>query len=130
MSDSYPAENLLVDGFVILPVTNARALTGKSAVSIGTGDGIVVPTLEHYGRATRQMPREYSPENFEKTRNRVRTAPLWGVRLRSRLMHDGVSVTLRDAILRHAGKADQATHGFRRLSSKDQEAIVEFLQSL
>jgi len=97
---------------------------------VGTGDGIVVPIVEHYGRTARQMPRECSPENFEKTRNRVRTAPLWGVRLRSRLMHDGVSVTLRDAILRHAGEADQATHGFRRLSSKDQEAIVEFLQSL
>jgi CxxC motif-containing protein (DUF1111 family) len=97
---------------------------------VGTGDGIVVPTVEHYGRAARQMPRECSPENFEKTRNRVRTAPLWGVRLRSRLMHDGISVTLRDAILRHGGEADQATHGFRRLSSKDQEAVVEFLQSL
>jgi CxxC motif-containing protein (DUF1111 family) len=97
---------------------------------VGTGDGIVVPTVEHYGRAARQMPRECSPENFEKTRTRVRTAPLWGVRLRSRLMHDGISVTLRDAILRHGGEADQATHGFRRLSSKDQEAIVEFLQSL
>ena len=97
---------------------------------VGTGDGIVVPTVEHYGRAARQMPRECSPENFEKTRNRVRTAPLWGVRLRSRLMHDGISVTLRDAILRHGGEADQAAHGFRRLSSKEQEAVVEFLQSL
>ena len=97
---------------------------------VGTGDGIVVPIVEHYGRAARQMPRECSPENFEKTRNRVRTAPLWGVRLRSRLMHDGLSVTLRDSILRHGGEGDQATHGFRRLSSKDQEAILEFLQSL
>ena len=97
---------------------------------VGTGDGIVVPTVEHYGRAARQMPRECSPENFEKTRNRVRTAPLWGVRLRARLMHDGISVTIPDAILRHGGEADQAAHGFRRLSSKDQEAIVEFLQSL
>jgi CxxC motif-containing protein (DUF1111 family) len=97
---------------------------------VGTGDGIVVPILEHYGRAARQMPSECSPENFEKTRNRVRTAPLWGVRLRSRLMHDGLSVTLRDAILRHGGEADRTTHDFRRLSSTDQEAVVEFLQSL
>ena len=97
---------------------------------VGTGDGIVVPIVEHYGRVARQMPRECSPENFEKTRNRMRTAALWGVRLRSRLMHDGLSVTLRDAILRHGGEADQATHSFRRLPSRDQEAIVEFLQSL
>jgi len=97
---------------------------------VGTGDGILVPIVEHYGRAARQMPPECSPENFEKTRNRVRTAPLWGVRLRSRLMHDGLSVTLRDAILRHGGEADRTTHDFRRLSFTDQEAVVEFLQSL
>jgi CxxC motif-containing protein (DUF1111 family) len=97
---------------------------------VGTGDGIVIPTVEHYGRAARQMPKECSPENFQKTRNRVRTAPLWGVRLRTRLMHDGASVTLRDAVLRHAGEADQATRGFRKLPAKDQEAVLEFLRSL
>jgi CxxC motif-containing protein (DUF1111 family) len=97
---------------------------------VGTGDGIVIPTFEHYGRAARQMPKECSHENFLQTQNRVRTAPLWGVRLRTRLMHDGASVTLRDAILRHAGEADQATRGFRKLPAKDQDAIVEFLRSL
>src|SRR5262249_23986883 len=64
---------------------------------VGTGDGILIPIVEHYGRATRQMPRECTPENFQRTRNRIRTAPLWGVRLRTRLMHDGTSVTFRDA---------------------------------
>src|SRR5215831_16290133 len=44
---------------------------------VGTGDGIVIPTIEHYGRAARRMPRECTPENFQKTRNRIRTAPLW-----------------------------------------------------
>jgi CxxC motif-containing protein (DUF1111 family) len=97
---------------------------------VGTGDGIAVPTVEHYGSAARQMPKECSLEDFQKTRNRVRTAPLWGVRLRTRLMHDGASVTLRDAILRHAGEADQATRSFRRLAAKDQDAILEFLRSL
>src|SRR5207302_4539387 len=64
---------------------------------VGTGDGIVIPVIEHYGRAARQMPRECSPENFQRTRNRLRTAPLWGVRLRPRLMHDGASPTFLDA---------------------------------
>jgi cytochrome c peroxidase len=40
------------------------------------------------------------------SRNKIRTAPLWGVRLRPRLMHDGASMTLRDAILRHRGEAN------------------------
>jgi CxxC motif-containing protein (DUF1111 family) len=97
---------------------------------VGTGDGIVIPTAEHYGRATRQMPRECTPENFQKTQNRVRTAPLWGVRLRSRLMHDGATVTLRDAILRHGGESTQTTKDFRKLSPKDQEAVLEFLRTL
>jgi CxxC motif-containing protein (DUF1111 family) len=97
---------------------------------VGTGDGIEIPILEHYGRASRRMPSECSPDNFRKTRNRVRTAPLWGVRLRGRLMHDGNSVTLRDAILRHAGEAEQATRAFRKLSAKDQDAVLEFLRSL
>jgi CxxC motif-containing protein (DUF1111 family) len=45
-------------------------------------------------------------------------------------MHDGVTVNLRDAILRHAGEADQATRGYRKLRARDQEEIVEFLKSL
>jgi hypothetical protein len=30
----------------------------------GAGDGIVVPTIEHYGRSVRQMPKECSSEEF------------------------------------------------------------------
>jgi ligand-binding sensor domain-containing protein len=36
----------------------------------------------------------------------------------------------RDAILRHAGEADQATRAYRKLAVKDQEAVLEFLRSL
>lgn len=97
---------------------------------VGTGDGIEIPTVEHYGRAARAMPRECSPENFQKTQNRVRTAPLWGLRIRSRLMHDGASLTRRDAILRHAGEAAQAAKDFRKLSPRDQGAVLEFLNTL
>src|SRR5215469_2613255 len=97
---------------------------------VGTGDGIVIPTIEHYGRAANRMPTQCSPENFQRTQNRVRTAPLWGVRFRIRLMHDGASITLRDAILRHSGEADSAARDFRKLAPKDQEAILEFLSSL
>lgn len=97
---------------------------------VGTGDGIVIPVLEHYGRAARQMPAESSPENFQKTRNRVRTPPLWGLRLRTRLMHDGASLTLVDATLRHAREATQSVQSFRHLSRNDQDAVIEFLRSL
>ena len=45
-------------------------------------------------------------------------------------MHDGVTVTLRDAILRHAGEADQSVRNFKRLPASDQNAILDFLKSL
>jgi len=45
-------------------------------------------------------------------------------------MHDGASVTLTDAILRHRGEADQSIRGFRKLAGQDQAAILEFLRSL
>ena len=98
---------------------------------IGTGDGILQATREHYGNRVFQMMSGYlSKQDFESSRNKIRTAPLWGVRLRSRLMHDGQSFTLRDAILRHLGEADQVTERFRKLKGNDQEALIEFLRSL
>lgn len=97
---------------------------------VGTGDGIEIPVAEHYARIARQMPKECTPENFQKTRNRVRTAPLWGVRLRPRLMHDGASLTFRDAILRHRGEGEKSAERFRRMGRSDQEALTEFLKSL
>jgi len=97
---------------------------------VGTGDGIVIPVVEHYSRMALRMPAECSPESFQKTRHRVRTAPLWGVRLRPRLMHDGASFTFLDAILRHRKEAEPASQRFRHLSRSDQTAMVEFLSSL
>jgi CxxC motif-containing protein (DUF1111 family) len=121
------------DAFTIPPALGNKAFHpfGDFLLhDVGTGDGIAIPIVEHYGPASRRMPKECSPEDFQKTRNRVRTAPLWGVRLRTRLMHDGATVTLRDAILRHGGEAEQATRNFRKLSARDQDAILEFLRSL
>jgi len=69
-------------------------------------------------------------QDFESSRNKIRTAPLWGVRLRPRLMHDGASLMLRDAILRHGGEASHVSRQFEKLKREDQEAIIEFLKSL
>ena len=99
--------------------------------NVGTGDGIVVPVPEHYGRAMeRSRWMLFSPPNFHDNRNRVRTAALWGLRLRTRLMHDGESVTPSDAIRRHKGEALDSAVRFRFLSAADREALLEFLRSL
>jgi CxxC motif-containing protein (DUF1111 family) len=99
--------------------------------NVGTGDGIVVPFVEHYGRRMREVKMmRFSEEDFHNARFKIRTPPLWGVRMRSRLMHDGATVTTRDAVLRHAGEAKNVQHKFKKLSHADQEAILQFLSSL
>jgi CxxC motif-containing protein (DUF1111 family) len=45
-------------------------------------------------------------------------------------MHDGASLTLRDAILRHSVEAGAVTGRYRGLSASEQQAIIEFLKSL
>jgi CxxC motif-containing protein (DUF1111 family) len=98
---------------------------------VGTGDGILQAIPEHYGRKVfRIMSAHLSKPDFEDSRNKIRTAPLWGVRLRPRLMHDGASLTFRDAILRHRGEATHVSQQFQKLTREDQEAIIEFLKSL
>jgi CxxC motif-containing protein (DUF1111 family) len=98
---------------------------------VGTGDGILQVNPEHYGHAVfQQMATYLSKQHLETTQNKMRTAPLWGVRLRPRLMHDGGSLTFHDAILRHRGEALDESKKFDRLSKQDQEALIEFLRSL
>lgn len=98
---------------------------------VGTGDGIVMAMEEHYGRNMyRYKWDRLSPAAFTSTMNKVRTAPLWGVRLRPRLMHDGESVTLSDAIRRHRGEAEEVAERYRVLPAEDREAVLEFLRSL
>jgi CxxC motif-containing protein (DUF1111 family) len=98
---------------------------------VGTGDGFVVAMLEHYGKNMYQINwRNLSIPEYNSGANKIRTAPLWGVRLHSRLMHDGNSVTLLDAILRHRGEAAQVTKKFEKLKPAQKEALLEFLRSL
>ncbi len=98
---------------------------------VGTGDGIAIAVPEHYGRRyERYKWQEFSMDSVLGARNKVRTAPLWGVRLRPRLMHDGGSLTFRGAILRHRGEASDVTDRFRSLTAEEQQAIVTFLKSL
>ncbi len=99
--------------------------------NVGTGDGIVMIPEEHHGRRVRQRSfRNFSDREVESTQYKLRTSPLWGVRMRTRLMHDGASVTLNDAIRRHRGEASEVTERYERLSNGEQEALLTFLRSL
>ncbi len=99
--------------------------------NVGTGDGIVMAMPEHYGRKVYQIVwKAFVLDSLARTQNKVRTAPLWGVRLRPRLMHDQASLTFRDAIVRHGGEASRVNQRFQTLSRRQQEAIIAFLHSL
>jgi CxxC motif-containing protein (DUF1111 family) len=98
---------------------------------VGTGDGFVVLTDEHFGGRVKKKFGASLPRKFPtSTANKIRTAPLWGLRLRPRLMHDGASYTYSDAILRHNGEANAVAKAYFKLSVDDRAAMVEFLKSL
>ena len=64
------------------------------------------------------------------TVNKLRTAPLWGLRVKSRFMHDLASQTLSAAILRHKGEALHVTRSFKDLPATQQQQLIVFLNSL
>src|ERR1700731_1585461 len=78
---------------------------------IGTGDGIV----------------QAGPAD---TANKLRTAPLWGLRMRPRYMHDLKSLTLQSAIERHEGEAEHVVRRFRDLTEAQKKDVLTFLESL
>jgi CxxC motif-containing protein (DUF1111 family) len=67
---------------------------------------------------------------MEPTANRLRTPPLWGVRHRPRLMHDGRSLTFTAAILRHLGEAAAERRKFLALPQPEKQQVLTFLRSL
>ena len=79
--------------------------------NVGTGDGIV----------------QAGPAD---TANKLRTVPLWGLRIKARFMHDNASTTLNDAILRHGGEAQGITANFKALTPAQQQQLITFLKSL
>lgn len=81
---------------------------------IGTGDGIPV------------LP---GPE-YAATSVLMRTAPLWGLRTRNRLMHDGLSFTKQEAIARHGNQAAGVRGRYEALSADQKNLLLTFLDSL
>ena len=60
----------------------------------------------------------------------MRTAPLWGLRVRSRFLHDGRASTLEVAIREHAGQGSASRAAFDALSKGDAADLIAFLRSL
>ena len=60
----------------------------------------------------------------------MRTAPLWAVRTRSLLLHDGRATSLDGAILAHDGQGKPARDRFLRLAPGARFVLLQFLRSL
>lgn len=76
---------------------------------VGTGDGIA------QGAATGAE---------------FRTAPLWGMRTRKMLMHDGRALDAASAIQAHGGTAARTRERFNTLPPPDRQALIDFLNTL
>ena len=59
-----------------------------------------------------------------------RTAPLWGLRVRSPFLHDGRAATIEQAIRLHWNQAEQSRLRFEALADPDRTALLQFLKSL
>ena len=64
------------------------------------------------------------------TMTEMRTAPLWGLRVRDRYLHDGRASTLDMAILAHDGEAKIARDRYAKLTPAKRNALMSFLASL
>jgi CxxC motif-containing protein (DUF1111 family) len=110
-----PAGTMINGGTLVVPDTLGNKIIhpfGDFLLhDVGTGDGIV-------------------QNGGQETASKMRTAPLWGLRMRNRLMHDGNSLTFENAIERHQGEADNASDNFRRLLPRQKNALMAFLHSL
>lgn len=78
---------------------------------VGTGDGIV----------------QGGPQD---TQPKLRTVPLWGLRTKTRLMHDLRSLSVEQAIVRHQGEAAGASSQFKQLTPQERNDLLTFLSSL
>jgi CxxC motif-containing protein (DUF1111 family) len=128
------------------PVT-MRSLIGQS-IFVATGCAVChVPTLVTGPNAVKALDRvAYHPfSDFllhdmgslgdgivqgAANGRQMRTAPLWGLRYASSLLHDGRAATPLQAILAHDGQGRRARNRFVALDQKAKDALLAFLGTL
>jgi CxxC motif-containing protein (DUF1111 family) len=69
----------------------------------------------------------------QRTVNTIRTAPLWGLRVRPQLLHDGSALTIDEAIRKHKGQAEEVIKKYVKLVEEHPEQarqLIAFLNSL
>lgn len=74
--------------------------------------------------------------DFLATGSEWKTPPLWGIGLtkvvnsKAQFLHDGRAKTILEAILWHGGEAQNAKNKFKKLTSKERNDLLNFMNSL
>lgn len=114
-SDELPQPRLKPDKYGVVHVP---AFTDLKLHDIGSGHE---PLDMHHPEGT---------EGFFHGNRRFLTKKLWGAANEPPFFHHGRFVTLREAVLAHAGEALAAKTAFTELSPFEQDSIIEFLKTL
>ena len=62
--------------------------------------------------------------------NQMKTAPLWGLRVRTEFLHDGSATTVDEAIRAHDGEALRSRNRYIHRSKAQQQQLIDFLNSI
>jgi CxxC motif-containing protein (DUF1111 family) len=113
--DTAPPGSMMANGDLVPEALGYKRIHPYSDFllhNVGTGDGIVQTDQQN-------------------TRNKVRTAPLWGLRTHQVFLHDGSAATIEDAIQRHGGQAASTVVSFNTvLNATQRQDLITFLMSL
>jgi len=74
--------------------------------------------------------------DYEATKQEWRTAPLWGIGVtetvngHTNYLHDGRARNVEEAILWHGGEAEAAKQNYMRLTKKERQLLINFINNL
>jgi len=93
----------------------------------------ILPLLSVPGniRQIQGVPQRILTRRLVDTATMIRTAPLWGLRVRPQLLHDGTALTIDEAIRRHGGQAEKVKLNYVYvLTQQERDQLLAFLKSL
>jgi CxxC motif-containing protein (DUF1111 family) len=106
--------------------TPAIQVVLPTGTSLRVGDLSGLAMLSLRDNAPFEMPLLYTIT----TANMIRTAPLWGLRTRPQLLHDGRALTLEDAIDAHHNQGEKSRLLFKARPDAQKKQLIAFLNSL
>ena len=86
--------------------------------------------LQDPNRESLDMNEEAGTDMFFAGNGKFLTRKLWGIANQHSFGHHGLYTTMREAVLAHAGEAENSRRHFQALSPFERDCLIEFLKSL